>query len=551
MGFGYHNQLNSFNNYFILSVFTRSVLLCVVLISSFWLARLVLKNSKDTKLTVSYFVIILSLILWEVSVFIDLVVVNQSLINFFARFSLTASLFLDAAVLILTHYLCRNSLPRKIYLYALIFCIFVLIPLTLSNLIFFQVHVSPTYVGVKIGPLMILFALYSLFCLISPVYTAIDTFSKAQLAEKKKIGTVLVGLLGMYAGFIFTIMLPIQINGNAAGVFFGPFYIIFFLVCTVVAIVKHQLFNIRYAAIDALVFLLNLFLFIQVFFSESASKFIINLLVLASALTLSTFLVQSNRREMRKFEEETNMKALEETNRQLQELDRQKTEFLNIAAHQLRTPASVINNYVAMMKDGDYGVVPDQLHEVIDNIGISNQWLIRLANEFLNIAHLEAGQTKYHFASANLVDVADSVYHELSARAKSKNLKLIWEKPLEPIFLKVDEEKIRQSIFNFVENAIKYSNSGAITLILLPEKNKISVKVIDQGVGFTDIEAKDFFKKFRRGKNAHQIEVNTSTGLGLYICRMFVEGHGGEVWAKSEGPGSGSEFGFWIPVKNR
>jgi two-component system sensor histidine kinase VicK len=145
--------------------------------------------------------------------------------------------------------------------------------------------------------------------------------------------------------------------------------------------------------------------------------------------------------------------------------------------------------------------------------------------------------------------VTDSVVNELEDRAANKDLKLEWQRPTESMHTKMDEEKIRNVIFNFVDNAIKYSDGGTIRINAQVKSNRIYVTVRDEGIGFDKPDEEKLFKKFQRGDNARKREVNSSTGLGLYIARMFVEGHGGEVWAKSEGLGKGSEFGLWLPIK--
>lgn len=112
-----------------------------------------------------------------------------------------------------------------------------------------------------------------------------------------------------------------------------------------------------------------------------------------------------------------------------------------------------------------------------------------------------------------------------------------------------DEEKIRHVVFNFIDNAIKYSEVGNIKVELYPENNGAAVRVRDNGLGFSKIDGANFFQKFYRGENVKGTNVN-GTGLGLFVCSKFIEAHHGKVWAHSEGLGKGAEFGFWIPLHN-
>jgi signal transduction histidine kinase len=111
----------------------------------------------------------------------------------------------------------------------------------------------------------------------------------------------------------------------------------------------------------------------------------------------------------------------------------------------------------------------------------------------------------------------------------------------------VDDEKIRHGIYNFIDNAIKYSEKGSITVKLENQGGGLAYTVTDEGLGFDETDRLNFFQKFYRGENVQHTNVN-GTGLGLYVVSKFIEAHGGKVWAKSPGLGKGSEFGFWIPL---
>jgi signal transduction histidine kinase len=235
-------------------------------------------------------------------------------------------------------------------------------------------------------------------------------------------------------------------------------------------------------------------------------------------------------------------------NIRLEELDRQKNEFLSIASHQLRTPLSIFNGYIELLEEGAYGKVEKKTVEALTNMDETNQRLVSLVDEFLDITRIEQGRTKFVFADVDLVKTVDSVVTELrhKLRGKDKDLVISWQKPEHVCKAVVDEEKIRHVVFNFLDNAIKYSEHGVITVKIVPEQNGFSITVTDVGLGFEENDRVNFFQKFYRGKNVEGINVN-GTGLGLYVCNKFIEAHGGKVWATSPGLGKGSEFGLWVP----
>jgi signal transduction histidine kinase len=241
---------------------------------------------------------------------------------------------------------------------------------------------------------------------------------------------------------------------------------------------------------------------------------------------------------------------LKKANDILLTLDKQKTEFLSIASHQFRTPLSIIKGYLELITDGAYGRTTKKMRHVLGDMDESNERLVKLIDGFLDISRIEQGRTKYLFEKINLNITITSVVKELEGRAKSKGLSLLWKEDTDISEVMYDEEKIRHVIFNFTDNAIKYCNDGNITISLKIEKNGIVVRVKDTGIGFDKDDGKNLFQKFYRAKNAEASNVG-GTGLGIYVCRKFVEAHDGEVWSRSDGVGKGSEFGFWIPLKQK
>jgi signal transduction histidine kinase len=180
----------------------------------------------------------------------------------------------------------------------------------------------------------------------------------------------------------------------------------------------------------------------------------------------------------------------------------------------------------------------------------SNSRLIALVDEFLNITRIEQGRVKYDFLKHDLNEIIEQVVREFKGRAEQKGIKLIWQKPSHLVELFFDKEKIRHVVFNYIDNATKYSTRGVVSVSLKEEHDGVSVKVIDNGIGFDRTDEVNFFQKFYRGENVRGTNVN-GTGLGLYVCSKFMEAHQGRVWAKSLGLGKGSEFGFWLPYKIR
>ncbi len=316
------------------------------------------------------------------------------------------------------------------------------------------------------------------------------------------------------------------------------------------AIIKYKALNFQTIATEIGVSFLNVLTVGQIFFSRSDAEVVLRISFWLFILAISIFLVRSVRREVERREEMAKLaESLEKANAQLQELDKQKTDFLSIAAHQLRTPISIASGYLELLNDGAYGKVTLETKQIFGNMNESNGRLIKLIDSFLDITRLEQGRTKYDFAEHDLNALVGGVVKEFEVRAKQNGLNLIWKAVTNSPMVYCDEEKIRHVVFNFIDNAIKYSEVGNIKVELYPENNGAAVRVRDNGLGFSKIDGANFFQKFYRGENVKGTNVN-GTGLGLFVCSKFIEAHHGKVWAHSEGLGKGAEFGFWIPLHN-
>ena len=240
---------------------------------------------------------------------------------------------------------------------------------------------------------------------------------------------------------------------------------------------------------------------------------------------------------------------LRRANTQLKKLDAAKSEFISIASHQLRTPLTVIKGYISMMLEGNFGALTKLETESLEKVFLSNERLIQLVENLLNISRIESGRLQFDFKEVDLNNMVESVIEELSGNAKKKGLILQYKSPTKILpKIKIDDEKIRQVIMNLVDNAIKYTKQGSITVKLEQHEKKIKFSVADSGMGVRPEDMINLFKKFSRGTGTSLVHTE-GTGLGLYVARMMIAAHKGKIWAESNGEGKGSKFCFELPVK--
>jgi len=236
---------------------------------------------------------------------------------------------------------------------------------------------------------------------------------------------------------------------------------------------------------------------------------------------------------------------------QLSAANRIKTEFVAIASHQLRTPLSIIKWYVEFLlpKGKQANLTVEQLN-YLKIISDSNQRMIRLVNDLLDIARLESGKIQIHPEKTNLVEICRNIISENQLFADKKNIKISLKTDAEMPLLLVDPKRISVVIENLVTNAVKYINSdknGLISIEISRQNNKVLFGITDNGVGIPDKDKKKIFKKFFRVDNTMKLQTG-GTGLGLFIAKAIVESHKGDIWFVSK-EGEGTTFYFTLPIQ--
>ena len=231
------------------------------------------------------------------------------------------------------------------------------------------------------------------------------------------------------------------------------------------------------------------------------------------------------------------------------EIERLKTEFVSIAAHQLRTPLSAIKWTLKMLIDGDIGsLTPEQIEFLMKGYQ-SNERMIILINDLLNVARIEEGKIIYDLLYSSLEKIIEEIIDRLLPVAKNKNIKLIFNKPQKPSpKIKIDKEKIGIVVQNLIDNAIRFNEvNGVVTVSINYDKINIEVTVEDDGIGIPKEQQKRIFSKFFRADNALKFETE-GTGLGLFITKNIIEAHKGKISFKTK-KGKGTIFKFTLPIK--
>ncbi|MEM7816480.1 MAG: ATP-binding protein [Candidatus Aenigmatarchaeota archaeon] len=240
-------------------------------------------------------------------------------------------------------------------------------------------------------------------------------------------------------------------------------------------------------------------------------------------------------------------KELEKKNKELQKLDELKSEFLNTVSHELRTPLTTIREVISQFLDGILGEINPKQREFLLICLEDVDRLKRIIDNLLDISKLEAKRVKLLRENIDIVNLAKTVIANFSAKAVSKNLKLIGNFPKEAIAY-IDRDKIMQVFTNLVGNAIKFTKEGYIEIKVIDRDNFVECSVIDTGIGIAKDNLSKVFDKFQQfGKVVGGSE--KGTGLGLSISKGIIDLHGGKIWVEST-LGKGTKFTFTIPKYN-
>lgn len=242
-------------------------------------------------------------------------------------------------------------------------------------------------------------------------------------------------------------------------------------------------------------------------------------------------------------------KRLRAANTTLRSLDKAKDEFISMASHQLRTPLTTIKGYLSMVLEGDTGKITKDQREFLNYAFGGSERMVGLVSDLLNVSRLQSGKFTIDRAPADVVAMATDEVRQLTTHAEGKNLKLTFDTPKVKFpLISLDENKTRQVMMNFIDNAVYYTKKGSVTVSLELDKPKgvFRFRVRDTGIGVPPEAQSKLFTKFYRAGNAQEARPD-GTGLGLYMAKRVVEDQGGKVLFETT-IGKGSMFGFEMPI---
>lgn len=416
-------------------------------------------------------------------------------------------------------------------------------------------HGSRSVVGEPTIVFGVLYPLY-IFIILVPFVAGFLRHLYLIVKHDTKITYLLTGyFISANIAFVTNLILPWK------GVFIvnwvGQFFTVVMVSFTTYSILKFNVMNIRFFAVNVGVTILSIITFSQILFAEGVKNVLISSIVFFVSLVTGGYLVYLSQNERNSLEHTLALNnrikkintELASANEQLKSLDTLKSEFISLASHQLRSPLTVIKGYASTLIDGVVGDMNKEQSEIVRHIYSSAQGLSSVVEDFLNVTKIEQGGMQYIFESTDLKKMVEDLVTDMKLVATDHQLTLSAKiDATKHYVVMADTVKLRQVFLNVIDNSIKYTKEGTIQVTLANhhEDHEIVFSVTDTGVGLSEEAKKKIFTKFGRGEAG---ALNSGgSGLGLYLAQEVVKAHGGRIVAESEGVNKGATFSVYLPV---
>jgi signal transduction histidine kinase len=241
------------------------------------------------------------------------------------------------------------------------------------------------------------------------------------------------------------------------------------------------------------------------------------------------------------------LELLKQEKEKAENLAKLKSEFLNQVSHELRTPLAVIIGYIECITDGLYGEIEPKHQEILQVVAKQSTHLKNMIDQILIYSRLEAGKHGMRVEDVNLTRVLGDLRDTFEFLCRQKGIHLTWEMHSEAIFLRSDVTRLKEVISNLLQNAVKYTDKGSVTVRTgRLSSSSIMVEVEDSGIGISETHLASIFEPFMQVHKTSTENSRGGIGLGLSIVRRHLEQIGGKISVKSE-LGKGSIFRIVLP----
>jgi signal transduction histidine kinase len=393
-------------------------------------------------------------------------------------------------------------------------------------------------------------------------------FDTDSTIEKNQIKFILFSaLISILISTVFDLVFPYF--NIFSYLWVGPSSTLLLVASVSVAILKYHLFSIRLIIVETALILLNFLLFANAVLSKGGTILLLNSLLFLSIFILSIFLIRGIYKDIRDRERiEALVKDMAVANKRLFALEQQKTEFVSIASHQLRTPMTVIKGYASMVLEGAFGVLPKEAKDAMEKLYKSSDKIVALVEDLLTVSRIEQGRGMPIFETINFVSFMQELLVPVAAEMRDAGLKFSFDitKGSESAQVPLDKKKFEQALRHIIGNAIKYTKApGSVNLTISNDttQHRVYLSISDTGIGMTEEQVKTLMEKSdieasarkgatnpkekEDGKIASSTSSQKASGIGFYIAQEIINAHYGSLRIESPGHNKGATVIIELP----
>ncbi|HET8575437.1 MAG TPA: ATP-binding protein [Candidatus Paceibacterota bacterium] len=536
---------------------TINILIVIIAITNFLLGSLFLYHKNTTSRVEIFSTLAFTIACWSFLMGVFRVVSDPRDLKIYLHFLYAVPVFIPALFLYFNLLFLEiiNKERERVLRFLIFFSAIIIFGLTLltDTIVVRAVHPIAGENTIFFGNGYFIYVAYFVFFFSTSFFLLLRRYFILQNSEKNFKKQIFALFLGTFIPSVCAVATNLILPW--AGVFalnwLGQMVTFFFVLSILYAIYKYQLLDIKIIATELLVLLIWLFTLTLFLFETTAYEKIFDGFVLLLSLVFGVYLVRRVKKEAIERERMQHIAAeIHSVNKKLKVLDRQKTEFISLASHQLRTPLTAVKGYASMLLEGSFGKIEGRASEAVEDIFNESQTLARSVENLLVVSRIEQGRVQYNFANIDFKEIVRESFKEALPNAKEKNVEMTLEVYGGNSYLvSGDREKLKLVIQNLLENAVQYTEEGFIRILLVrdSEKKVIRLSVSDTGVGMNAEELGHAFDGFQDPEMEEKMMYNFKTGMGLYISREFIKAHDGKIWGESPGSGRGSTFFVEVP----
>lgn len=515
----------------------RTILLTIGVVMNFVLGVLIFIKRRGEYVNKLYVFNIVCIIWWSVQI----IVYRQIDSNLFlwTQGLYVAPTFIASSFLVFSFYFPEQHpkiLFKPLYLYIIAAANLILVALIMTpGVILTGVTQMPVGENViSFGPLYMMYSTYisgfftaGLGILAYKFYLLKDPVVRRQLVYLL-LGYLFASTLAMVTNLLLPYFGYFELN------WLGQVLTVLMVLPVTYAIFKHRLFDVKVIATELITVTLWLFLFIRLLLDTTSRERIVDSVLLAVVLVVGFLLIRSVDKEVKQREE-------------IERLSQEKSEFMTFASHEIRNPITAMRGLASLIVDGTTGDVNADTKDAAQKILVAGHDVLNIIATYLSKSKMELGQISYDKAIFDLGYAASSIADGYVPHAEVKGLKLdITIDRSEKFMILGDQGKVKEVIGNIIDNSLKYTKEGGITVAVERHGPFVRAIVSDTGVGIPQDTISHLFKKFSRA-DAQKVNL-LGTGIGLYLAKTFIEAQGGRIWAESDGEHKGSRFIVEFPA---